>query len=186
LRSSLIFKIKNMARYIIVLAFVLPFLVVSKIAYPVEGRSLYYEGLHAARFGDKDIAFMDFKEFLKDFPDSKLAKNALFSIGEYYFSIFDYRDAAKSFGRFIELYPESKAKLFALVYLHEIAKKGGNQELVEKISKEIITSKQLRLLFSDFKEYIYWSAFSNQYKAVFFIDKVEIYINEKLFTELSY
>lgn len=186
MRGSAIFNIKNMVRYAAILAFIGLCLISGKNVYPIEGRSLYYKGLHAARIGNKDVAFMDFKAFLKGFPESKMAKNALFSTGEYYFSISDYRDAAESFVRFIKLYPEAKAKLFALVYLHEIAKSQGNQELVEKISKEIITFKQLRLLFSEFEEYVYWSVFSNQYKAVFFIDKVEIYINEELFKELSY
>ncbi len=175
-----------MARYIIFLVLILPFFVYTKVAYPLAGRGLYYKRFHAARFGDKDFAFMNFKMFLGDFPKSKLAKEALFAVGEYYFSISDYRDAAKSFIGFIDLYPESKAKLFALAYLREIAKHEKNEELIEKISKEIITSKQLRLLFSEFKEYVYWSAFSNKYKAVFFIDKVEIYIDGDLFTELSY
>ena len=186
LRSFLFLKRKNMARYVVALALGLLIFVPANFAYPQGSLSLYYKGVHAARFGDKDFAFMYFKNLLREFPESELAESALFAVGEYCFSILNHHDAVKYFSSFINSYPESKAKLFALAYLREIAKLENNPELAEKISKEIVTSKQLRLLFSEFKEYTYWSAFYEQYKAVFFIDKVEIYIDEELFTEISY
>ena len=115
-----------------------------------------------------------------------MAEDALFSLGEYYFGVSDYHDAVKAFSRFIASYPESEAKLFAFAYLLEVARDEGNQDLAGMLTKEIVTSKQLNLLFSEFKKQTYISSFSKEYKAIFFIDKVEIYIDEEFFSEISY
>lgn len=175
-----------MARYLIVLALAfLIFLPVDSV-YPQRGRDLYYKGVETARFGDKDFAFMYFRMFLRGHPKSELAEGALFSLGEYYFEVFDYYDTKKTFSRFIASYPKSVAKIFALAYLLEVARDEGNQDLEEKLTKEIVTSKQLSLLFSEFKKHTYTSSFSKKYTAIFFIDKVEIYVDEEFFSKISY
>ncbi len=175
-----------MARYVIVFAFAFLIFLPVDSAYSQRGRDLYYKGVEAARFGDKDFAFMYFRMFLRKHPKSELAAGALFSLGEYYFGVFDHYDATKAFSRFIASYPKSEAKLFALAYLLELARDEGKKDLAEKLKKEIVTSKQLSLLFSEFKKHTYVSSFSREYKAIFFIDKVEIYIDGEFFSKISY
>ena len=175
-----------MARYVIIFAFAFLISLPIDSAYPQRGRGLYYKGVEAARFGDKDFAFMYFRMFLRRQLKSEAASGALFSLGEYYFGVSDYRDATKAFSQFITSYPTSEAKLFALAYLLEVARNKGDQDLAAELTKEIVASKQLSLLFSEFKEHTYISSFSREYKAIFFIDKVEIYIDEEFFSKISY
>lgn len=151
-----------------------------------EDRLLYYKGVAAAKAKDIHLAFMNFRMFLDSSPKSKLAENALFSIGEYYFLTSNYSDAAGAFQRFIKNFPESRAKIFALAYLLEIAKKKTNQEDISALQNEIAASKQLIFLFSESKQYKYKSAFSKNYKALYFIDRIEFYIDEALFTKISF
>lgn len=151
-----------------------------------EDKKLYSQGIKAARSGDIDFAFMNFYRLLSIFPESEFSEDALFATGEYYFLIGDYYDAARTFNRFINNYPGSEAELFALIYLLEIAKIRGKEKLVKILEKEIVTSQRLAFLFRDFKEYKYLSPLFKSYKVVYFIDKVEFYIDGKLFTKISY
>jgi len=41
-------------------------------------------------------------------------------------------------------------------------------------------------LFRDFKEYSYVSALMREHKAVYYIDKIEFFVDEKLFSEIYY
>lgn len=152
--------------------------------YSEEGANLYREGYSAARRREMDLAFMSFNALVRDYPESKFFADALFSLGEYYFSVSDYYDANRFFDVFISKYPNSKARPFACAYLIEIAKMRGEKEYIKKLQKEIITFKQIGLLFSDFKKHAYLSGFSKKYKALYFIDRVEIYIDNELFTKI--
>ncbi|MDD3296451.1 MAG: outer membrane protein assembly factor BamD [Candidatus Omnitrophica bacterium] len=151
-----------------------------------RGANLYDSGRQAARRGDYDFAFMYFQEFLRRKPQSKSAQDAFFSLGEYYFKIKDYADSSKIFIRFIRQHPQSKAKIFALAYLLEISRLREDSFAVTAFEKEIAISKQLNLLFSDCKKSFYKSALMEDYKALFYIDKIQIYINGELFTQVSY
>ena len=85
-----------------------------------------------------------------------------------------------------EEYPESKSSPFVLAYLIKIAQKNGDEETVKKLEKELIASQQVSLLFRDFKELQYVSAMSKKYKALYFIDKIEIYIDNELFAQIPF
>lgn len=154
--------------------------------YPQEDRNLYTQGVKAAQRGELEFAFINFHLLLNNFPESKYRRECLFGTGEYYFSIADYRDAARVFSQFINDYPKSEAKPFAIAYLLNIAKKEGEEDLVEELKKELIGLEQLSLLFRDFKELQYVSALCKNYKALNFIDKIEIYIDDELFAEASF
>lgn len=151
-----------------------------------EDRNLYYRGIQAARKGEIDSAFMAFYRLLNDFPDSKFHQQALFGAGEYYFSIGDYYDASRMFNQFVKNYSEAEARLYAIAYLIKMAEKEGKENELEKLRKGLIGSQQVSLLFRDFKEHNYTSALNKNYKALNFIDKIEIYIDGELFTKISY
>ncbi|MDP1854279.1 MAG: outer membrane protein assembly factor BamD [Candidatus Omnitrophota bacterium] len=168
--------------------FIAMFIILSicPLVYAQMDKSLYFQGIRAAKNGELDSAFMNFKMFLDDFGESKLAENALFAVGEYYFLTSNYYDAFAAFNRFVKKYPKSKARVFALVYLLEIAKRQKNAELVENLEKEIISSRQVVLLFAESKEYKYLSAFLRSHKAIYSIDKVEFYIDDLFFAKVYY
>ena len=129
---------------------------------------------------------MHFRKIICAFPESKYRENCLFAMGEYYFSISDYRDAASSFNKFINDYPKAKAKPFALAYLFKIAKREKNEKLQKELKHAIVSMQQLSLLFRDAKEHKYTSPLSKTYKVTYCIDKVEFHINGKLLTQISY
>lgn len=151
-----------------------------------EDKLLYYKGVAAAKAKNIHLAFMNFRMFVSNGPKSRLAENALFSMGEYYFLTANYPDAVSVFQRLIRDFPGSSAKIFALAYLLEIAQRKDAPENALAAQKEIAASKQLIFLFSESKKYKYKSAFSKNYKALYFIDRIEFYIDEALFTKISF
>ena len=151
-----------------------------RAAYSGESQELYHEGLNFARSGDVDFAFMRYQSLLENCPDAEFIEDVLFAVGEHYFSISDYYNAAMTFNNFINSYSESDALPFALNYLAKIFRQAGKEDSALNFEKAIISFKQTSLLFSNFKEHAYTSSFYKKYKAVYFIDRVEIYINNEL------
>jgi len=133
-----------------------------------------------------DFAFLDLHSLVSLYPESKHYESSLFSLGEYYYNIEAYHSALKSFNEILKIDPESKARIFIKMYLMKIAKNKGDSDRVNELKKEIVAHEQLSLLFRDFKEYSYVSAFMREYKAVYYIDKIEFFIDEKLFSEIYY
>jgi outer membrane protein assembly factor BamD (BamD/ComL family) len=152
-----------------------------------EGEGEIYSAARAAaKAGDTDAAFMGFRSLLTDYPGSKYTADSLFASGEYFFLTGNYKEAVSAFTRFINEYPDSKPRLFAIMYLYKIAKKQENESLLENLKKEIIDFQQLILLFRDFKEYKYSSPLQKKYRAVYYIDKAEFYLNGELFEEILF
>ncbi len=168
---------------IIFIALFTPYLFTQN-AYSDEARKLYSEGLSLARRGDVDFAFARYQMLLENYPDAEFIDDVLFAAGEYYFSISNYYNAAALFNKLIIQYPESKALPFVLGYLAKICRMENKENLAENLEKTIIRFKQTSFLFSNFKEYKYVSSFYKKYKVVYFIDRVEIYINDKLFAKI--
>jgi hypothetical protein len=111
---------------------------------------------------------------------------ALFALGEYYFFEGDYYDAELTFKHFVHDYHKAHGYLFAMAYLREIARLKGLDNEAAAFNKDIISFMQVSLLFRDYKIYKYISPMHIRYKAVYFIDKVEFYKDDKQFTILSY
>jgi len=171
-------------KYIFILLIALQILSPKINGHAQEDRSLYNQGIRAVNEKNFNLAFMYFQQFLRAYPDSKLAESVLFAIGEYYFSIKAYYDSFHTFSRLVKGFPESKARLFAMVYLLETAKRENKQDAVNELKKQIVTYQKVKLLFSDFKEYTYTAPASRKYKAIYYIDRVEIFIDEEFFTEI--
>lgn len=157
----------------------------SRAAYS-QDKDFFYRGKNLARKGNLDFAFSYFNMISTIHPESRYAKDSLFAVGEYYFLQGDTRNAKKAFSKFVGKYSETEAKLFALTYLFKIANTEKDLEKAEEIKKEIVSFKQLSLLFKDFEEIEYSSALSNKYKATYFIDRVDIYINEELLAQIPF
>ena len=154
--------------------------------YAGEGRQEYSLAIENAKSSNPDFAFMYFREILEKYPDSPYAQKSRFACGEYYYQVADYEDAFKMFKQYSLDYPASGEIQFVLAYLLEIARKKGDDSLAGKIEKDIITSRRLSFLFRDLKEYKYRSSLYKLYRAVYYIDKVEFYIDGELFVRISY
>lgn len=155
-------------------------------AYAKGPKGIYLSGVKATRSGNSNFALFDFRQIIKEFPNSKFAEPALFMIGENYFAMSNYYDANKAFQKHIELYPDSKRKLFSLVYLLKLARIYKKESLIKDLEKEIISFYQLSFLFRDFKTYEHKSPSYKKYKAVYYIDKVEFYIDGEQFEKIPF
>ena len=151
-----------------------------------EEKEIYLEAVSAAKAGDMNSAFMEFRSLLADYPGSKYTADSLFASGEYYFLTGNYKEAVSAFTRFIDEYPDSKPRLFAVIYLYKIAKKQEHESLLGNLKKEIVDFQQLILLFRDFKEYKYSSPLQKKYRAVYYIDQAEFYLNGELFEKILF
>ncbi|MFH1767861.1 MAG: outer membrane protein assembly factor BamD [Candidatus Omnitrophota bacterium] len=158
----------------------------SRHGYAQEDKILYDQGIKNAKAGNFDFAFMNFNSLLETFPQSKYEENALFAVGEYYIINSNYRNAKEAFSRFVNDFPQAKAKLFAFAHLLDIAMREKNEKQSEKIKKQIATSQQLSLLFSEYKVFKYSSPLSKRYKVIYYIDKIEFYLDDKLLKQISY
>ena len=174
---------KTIKILLIIILFVLIFV---PEAYSGIGKDFYYRGIRFARKGEIDFAFSYFDMIVRTHPESRYFEDSLFVIGEYHFSNGDMNSAKKTFEQFIESYPESEAKLFALIHLFIMAEKQGKKDIAEDLKKEIISFKQVSLFFRDSEQIEYSSAFSTNYKAVYFIDRIEIFINEDSFAKIPF
>ncbi len=68
---------------------------------------LYSNGLRDLTGGKYDLARQEFQDYLKYYPETDLASNAQFYLGEIYYSQKQYKDALDSYDRVIQNYPKS-------------------------------------------------------------------------------
>jgi len=69
-------------------------------------RTLYDAAYQDLTRGNHGLAIMGFQEVLTKFPDSELADNALYWIGESYYAQKDFKQAAEQFQKTIDTYPK--------------------------------------------------------------------------------
>lgn len=147
---------------------------------------IYSKAVKFAKAGQSDFAFMQYSELLRNYPTSKFRDQALFATGEYYFKNFGFKQAAEAFQTFIDEYPDSDERLYALAYLLNIAKKDGNVSVAQSLEKQIIDLQQVSFVFRNSKEIAYKSPLFQNYKAVIRIDQIEFYVEGELFAKVSY
>lgn len=145
-------------------------------------RQEYSAAVEFAKKGDIDFAFMHFRSLL----NTGYRQEALFAVGEYYFLKSDYTDAVSAFTDYLREFPDSSGKPFALAYLLKIEERAGRESLVQDLTKKIVTLRRMILVFKDFKEYEFKSGLNRQHKVIYYIDKVEFYINGQLFARIPY
>jgi len=90
-----------------------------------------------------------FKQFLKKFPNSRLAPNAVYSIGEALFSKGRYDEAVLQFDRVIKEFPGSNKVVTALLKQGQAFQKMGDNRsariILEKLVKEYPHTAQARM-----------------------------------------
>ncbi len=176
-----------------ILSYAFIFIIIAFFSLPVyvcaqPDRDMYYAGVRAAKRGELDFAFINFHALVSAYPDSKLFEDALFSVGEYYYDHKDYADAYSTFSLFIEKYSSRRVKPFAFAYLIKLIsiQEKEKKELIPYLQKGIVSFRQYSLVFRDFKEYKYISGLNKKYRADYYIDHVEIYVNGRPFLSFSF
>lgn len=152
-------------------------------------RTRYNAAVRYIKLKQPDFALMEFRSLLREFPKSPLAQRSWFAIAEYYYDNKMHNDAIKSFTGYLKDYPDSKAGIFAKVYLLKIIEEIKNptweeKRLFEDIQKDFF-SKPLFLLFKEYKETSYKSPLQDKFRLRYYIDNIEVYRNGKLFIKIT-
>jgi tol-pal system protein YbgF len=74
---------------------------------PISADTLYQNALRDYNSGRYDLSRQEFSDFLKNFPDSDLAGNSQFYLGEIDYSQANYQDALAAYDLLIVNYPKS-------------------------------------------------------------------------------
>ncbi len=80
-----------------------------------DPRAMYDAAYNDYLRGNYDLAIQGFEQYLANFPDTDLADNAAYWIGEAYFSQGKYNDAVQEFERILSDFPRSDKRASALL-----------------------------------------------------------------------
>ncbi|MFA5199291.1 MAG: outer membrane protein assembly factor BamD [Candidatus Omnitrophota bacterium] len=149
-------------------------------------RQDYQLAKDAAKSGDKEFALMHFSSVLKNDPDPNHRQEALFAVAEYYYLAGDFPDSLGSLSEFLENYPDSKLRPVALFLLLEISENFNNDSLSKSVEKQIMDLKRIFLVFKEAQEYSFKSPLGLDYKLIYYIDKIEFFINGQLKKQIIY
>jgi len=75
---------------------------------PIDPEALYQQAYDDYLRGNYDLAVASFEEYLENFPNTELADNATYWIGESYYRQERYRQAIDQFERVLRRYPRSE------------------------------------------------------------------------------
>ncbi len=144
------------------------------------------EAVKFAKQGEYDFAFMNFRTIFDDYPASRYCLAAEFAQGEYYFLQNNLLMATDAFKNFYTKYPQHDESLIALAYLFKIAQIQKYPDVMKEYRKKIASFRQIAFIFNDKKSFKFLSGLQRQHKLVYYINKVELYVNGKLFTEVPF
>lgn len=74
---------------------------------PSDPQALYQAAYNDYLRGNYDLAVLGFRQYLEDFPNTELADNAVYWVGECYFSQGKYGDAIQEFDKILSSYERS-------------------------------------------------------------------------------
>ncbi len=159
---------------------------VSPSASAGEDGILFNKGKQFAKTGQVDFAYMQFHEVVRNYPQSHFREDSLFAMGEYFFTESNFDETQRIFSQFMEEYPNSKLRIFALAYLYEIAQEREDEELTEKFKAQTVSAQQIALVFRNAKEYRYRSPMLTRFRALIEINKITIFRDGEILAEISY
>lgn len=175
-----------MKLYVIILSLLLQGSLWVTCAKASEADLQWKDAIGFAKQGENDFAFMDFQTILADCPHSRHCLAAAFAQGEYYFYQNNLKMASEAFKSFTAKYPQRQEALIALAYLFQIAKIQNLADDMKKYRDKAASFRQLTFIFNDKKFFKFVSGFQRKYKLVYTINKVELYVNGQLFTEIPF
>jgi tol-pal system protein YbgF len=107
---------------------------------PVSAEALYANAMRDRSGGKPDLALQEFGDYLRYYPNTDLAPNAQFYIGDIHYQQGDYETAAQEFDAVLEKYPDNNKTPDAMymkgLTLMKLGRRTqGAQELRELIKK---------------------------------------------------
>ncbi len=175
-----------MRLYVIILSLLLQGGFVVTCVKASEADLEWKEAIGLAKQGEYDFAFMNFQTVLDDCPDARRCLAAEFAQGEYYFLQNNLLMASDAFKSFYAKYPRHEEALIALAYLFQIAKIQNHPNDMKEYRTKAASFRQLTFIFNDRKFFKFLSGFQREHKLVYYINKVELYVNGQLFTEVTF
>ena len=119
-----------------------------KVKIPPE-QMLYEINLNNYRKEKYEEAISGFKNFLKKYPKSKLADNAVFWVGESYMALKQYEQAILAYQKVIKKYPEGNkvpnALLRQALAFYELKDKTSSKLLLKKLIKKYPKSSEANI-----------------------------------------
>jgi tol-pal system protein YbgF len=112
------------------------------VAFP-EATRAYRDAYLDITAGKYELARMGFEEFLKNFPQSELADNAQYWIGESYYAKEQYQEAYGAFRKVLDNYPEGDKVPGALLKTAYCSFALGRKEEGRKYLQELISKYPL-------------------------------------------
>jgi tol-pal system protein YbgF len=110
----------------------------SLIETPEDPQALYQAAYNDYLRGSYDLAILGFRRYLKSFPETELADNASYWIGECFFSQRKYRQAIDEFDNIFRTYPRSDKTASALLKKgYGLLELGERQEGVAQLQRVI-------------------------------------------------
>ena len=146
----------------------------------------WQDAVEAAKQGQYDFAYMDFRTILEDYPNSPYSLKAQFAQGEYFFLQNNLQMASDEFRNFYAKYPQHEESLIAIAYLFKIAKIENHPDEMKEYRNKAASFRQLTFIFNDKKYFRFNSGFLRRYKLVYHINKVDLYVNGEQFTEVPF
>lgn len=148
-------------------------------AFAADMTKIYKKAEQDARRGHIDFAFMGYRKILSSNPKESYKQRALFAIAEYYYHMADYKSSTKYFKEYLEVSEDENGKLFAFVYLMKLAMVDKDEALIANLEDEIKLVKRNSFIFDNTKEYIFESPLNRDHRAVYYIDKIEFYVESE-------
>jgi len=155
-------------------------------AYAGEDEFWYSKARTAARQGQKDFAFMQYRGILIRYPGSKYTQEAMFANGEYYFFANQNTESYGFFEKYLESSSEPDKDIFVLAYLLRLAKMKKDEALSEDMKNRIISLHRQSFIFEKSKEYQFSSPLNRQHKVVYDIEKIVFTIEGDPFETVFY
>jgi tol-pal system protein YbgF len=116
---------------------------------PVDAEELYNTALTDYQRGNYELAIKQFLQYLQYFPDTELADNAQYWIGDCYYTQQDYTRALDAYDKVLKNYPSGNKVPAALfkIGLSRLAQKdtGGGKTYLERVIGEFPKSEEAKL-----------------------------------------
>lgn len=172
--------------HVFVIFFMLLSLTCLRQACAGEDGTLIAQARGMAKQGNFEFAFMNYSRVLREFPLSKFTPEALYGRGEYGFALHDYPLAKENFQILAQRFPKKPQRIFALVYLWKIAHDQSDESAQQELAREIVSFRQVSLIFRKSASYRFRSPLGKEHLAIFKIDKIQVYLQGELFAEIDY
>jgi tol-pal system protein YbgF len=112
-------------------------------------QSVYSQAFSALKAGSYSIAITGFKDFLTSYPQSPLAENAQYWLGEAYYVTRSYDDAGTAFRTVVQKYPQSRKAPDAMLKLgftqYEQKHYADARKTLEEVTQKFPDSDAARL-----------------------------------------